>query len=125
MLNKAPGFIDNPHHKIVITPSNKTATVSYEGHVIAMSNNLLILDEAGLNKVVYIPEKDIKMSLLAENKHTTYCPYKGHASYWSLKLEKETVENLAWGYKTPFLECESLIGHLAFYQNKVEIELIG
>ncbi|WP_438466759.1 DUF427 domain-containing protein [Marinomonas sp. PE14-40] len=125
MLKKAPGFIDNPHHKIVISSSDKTVKVSFKGEVIALSNHLLILDEAGLNKVVYIPIKDIKMPLLAENKHTTYCPYKGHASYWSLKLEKETVENLAWGYKTPFFECESLIGHLAFYQNKVEIELIG
>ncbi|EAQ67230.1 hypothetical protein MED121_14924 [Marinomonas sp. MED121] len=125
MLKKAPGFIDNPLHKIVITPSNTTAKVSYEGHVIAMSSHLLILDEAGLSKVVYIPVKDIKMSLLAENQHKTYCPYKGHASYWSLMLEKKTIENLAWGYKSPFLECESLINHLAFYQNKVEIELIG
>lgn len=49
--------------------------------------------------------------------HQTYCPFKGHASYYSLK---DGPENAAWSYERPYEEMRAIAQCLAFYPDKVD-----
>jgi uncharacterized protein (DUF427 family) len=60
------------------------------------------------------------MSASAPTQHHTQCPYKGEASYFTLKADGKTAENAAWSYETPFAAVAEIEGHLAFYPNRVD-----
>ena len=67
--------------------------------------------------VYYVPRKDVRMDRLLRTSHTTYCPFKGHASYYSLV---NGPENAVWSYEQPYDEVGAIREHLAFYPSKVD-----
>src|ERR1700728_1836192 len=95
---KQPG----PEHEITIEPSSTRVVVSLAGHVVADTEQALLLHEAGHQPVPYIPLADVDMSLLEATDHGTYCPYKGDASYYSIPSGGERSRNAVWEYKAPY-----------------------
>jgi uncharacterized protein (DUF427 family) len=64
------------------------------------------------------------MNRLVKIDHSTHCPYKGDASYFSILAKDGTrIENAVWSYETPFPAMKEIAGYLAFYPNKVEISV--
>jgi uncharacterized protein (DUF427 family) len=79
-----------------------------------------MLREATYPAVIYIPREDADMSLLVRTEHTTYCPYKGEWSYYSVPLGGEKSVNAVWTYEKPYPAVAQIQGHLAFYANRVD-----
>ena len=74
--------------------------------------------------VHYIPRSAVEMNRLVKTDHSTHCPYKGDASYFSISCHGRTrIENAVWSYETPFPAMKEIAGYLAFYPNKVEISV--
>jgi uncharacterized protein (DUF427 family) len=86
------------------------------------TNSALTLREAKYPAVHYIPRADVDMTRLARTAHTTYCPFKGDCSYFSLPDAGERGVNAVWTYEAPFPAVEAIKDHLAFYPNRVEIK---
>ena len=80
----------------------------------------LTLQESTYPPVQYIPREDVDMTRLARTTHATYCPYKGDASYYSIRTERGVVENAVWSYESPYDAVASIKDHLAFYPNRVD-----
>jgi uncharacterized protein (DUF427 family) len=118
MIMKLPG----PDHPITITANPKRIRVTADGVVIAETTHALTLKEASYPAVQYVPRGDANMALLARTDRVTHCPYKGDASYFSIKSGEKTLENAIWSYETPFPAMAEISGHLAFYPDKVKIE---
>src|SRR5258708_4957744 len=95
---KLPG----PDHPITIESNPKRVRVIWNGRVVADTTRALTLREASLRAVQYIPRQDADMALLARSTHSTHCPYKGDASYFSLSADGHAKENAVWTYETPF-----------------------
>ena len=76
--------------------------------------------EAAYPAVQYIPRKDVDMALLERTDHTTYCPYKGDCSYYSIPLGGERSVNAVWSYEAPYAAIALIKDHLAFYPNRVD-----
>ena len=113
---KVPG----PDHPITIEPNGRRVRVTFNGRVVADTRRALTLREAGYAPVQYIPRADVDMGLLARTVHATYCPYKGDASYFSLKVDRRVSENAAWSYEEPYPAVVAIKEHLAFYPRRVE-----
>jgi uncharacterized protein (DUF427 family) len=113
---KLPG----PDHPITITPSDKRVRVMVGGVAIADTTRALVLQEAAYKPVFYIPREDAALALLAKTAHSTHCPYKGDASYYTVNAPGRTAENAIWSYETPFPAMAEIAGHLAFYPNRVD-----
>ena len=64
-------------------------------------------------------------SSLVASQRTTRCPYKGIARYWSVEAGGERIEDLIWYYAEPIPEAGKIKGHLAFFNEKVDLELDG
>jgi uncharacterized protein (DUF427 family) len=94
--------------------------VTFNGEVIADSREAVRLDEGTYPAVYYLPRKDVKMLGLARTTHTTHCPFKGHASYYTLSYGDRTAENAVWSYETPYEEMSVIQELLAFYPDKVD-----
>jgi uncharacterized protein (DUF427 family) len=68
----------------------------------------------------YIPRQDVDMTRLVRTQLATHCPYKGDASYWSIRSGPQTVENAVWSYETPYDDMTPIAGYLAFYADRVD-----
>lgn len=109
-------------HPISITPARGRVRVRLGGEVIADAGDALDLKESTYPVVHYIPRSSVQMDKLVRTDHSTHCPFKGDASYFSIVAKDGTrVENAVWSYETPLPEVAAIAGHLAFYPNKVEI----
>lgn len=121
-----PAALETPdaRHPITITPSQKRIRVLFNGKVMADSRRALELKEAVLRTVYYIPRADADLFFFKRTAHMTHCPYKGDANYFSLVDGAMRAENAAWTYERPGATVAAIAGRLAFYPDKVEIQLL-
>jgi uncharacterized protein (DUF427 family) len=90
------------------------------GETVVDSERTMLLHESGHLPVYYFPRDDVRMDLLEPTEHSTHCPHKGDASYWSLRTGDRVVENAAWSYREP-LDPVTFIGdYVSFYWNKLD-----
>ena len=120
--NSAPGYKQYPDHRITTKPASVRVQVTFKGEVIADTTEAIQMQEAMEGSTVapvvyYIPRKDVKMERLSRTTHQTYCPFKGHAAYYSLK---DGPKNAVWTYEKPYDEMSVLRELLAFYPDKVD-----
>lgn len=101
------------HIKIRKAPGNWTVRAG--GAVLAESANALELSEGDYPPVIYFPMKDIAMAMLDKTDHSTHCPHKGDASYYSIASRSATYENAAWTYAAPKEGVARIADHIAFY----------
>jgi uncharacterized protein (DUF427 family) len=113
-------FGGTKEHPITVTAGKGHTRVVWKGAVIADSGTALDLKEATYPVVKYIPRAHANMSKLRPTSHTTHCPYKGNASYFSIVLGEQTSENAVWSYEDPLPGMEAIKGYLAFYPNRVD-----
>lgn len=109
-----------PDHPITIEPLGKKVSVTLAGKTIATSSRALLLKEASYPGVVYIPREDADMTLLERTDHSTHCPYKGDASYYSIPVGGARSKNAVWTYETPHAAVSAIKDHLAFYPDRVD-----
>jgi len=113
--------IPGPDHPITIEPSADHVIVRAGGATLADSTATLVLREADYPPVRYIPLADIDQALLAPSDSSTYCPYKGDASYRSITTDPDRGTDAVWFYDEPYAAVEPIRDHVAFYANRVEI----
>jgi uncharacterized protein (DUF427 family) len=114
---KLPG----PDHPITIEPTSERFVVRAGDTVIADSTNALLLREANYPPIPYVPLSDIDPELLQSSDTHTYCPYKGEASYYSLRTGDGVIEDALWFYDEPYEAVGEIAGHAAFYADKVSV----
>ncbi len=113
-------------HPITVVPTGRHVTVRVNGQVVADSDNALTLRESTYPPVQYIPIGDVEPTALQNSDTTTYCPYKGDASYFHVTTSSgETVEDAIWTYRQPYPAVADIAGHVAFYPNKAEIDVVA
>jgi uncharacterized protein (DUF427 family) len=119
--NTAPGFAKRPDYALDIVPSDGRIQALFEGEIIAETTAALTMEEANHEPVVYFPRADVRMDRLTRTDHDTFCPFKGHASYWTIEAGGKRAENAAWSYEEPYDEVAGIRDNIAFYADKVEI----
>ena len=110
-----------PDRPILIEHNPKRVTVRFNGQQIASTTHALTLREGSYPPVQYIPRQDVDMSLLTRTAHTTHCPYKGDAAYYSVQVGAREAANAVWTYEQPFPKVEEIKAYLAFYPDRVEL----
>jgi len=110
-----------PDHPITLEPGARRWRAAYMDHVIADTDDALILREAGLRPVVYFPRQDVATEYMGRTSHHTRCPYKGDASYFTLTMDGQVAENVAWTYENPFDSVSAIRNRIAFYTDRVEV----
>lgn len=114
------GFADHPEHKLNVASARGPYTVHAGGALIARSNRALILTEADYPPVIYFEPDDVDKARLRRTDHTSWCPFKGRASYYAIG-DDPALENAVWTYEDPFAEVGEIAGYFAFYPNKTLI----
>jgi uncharacterized protein (DUF427 family) len=130
-VKKIPGT----DHPITVEPTAGRVVVRLSDRIIADTDRALTMREASYPPVYYIPLTNVDLSALLPSSTTTYCPYKGEASYHGLTTTNghsidhsadhgADVPDALWTYPEPYPAVSAIAGHVAFYPDKVHIELI-
>ena len=112
-----------PDHPITITPTGRRVVVRSGDQVIAESERALTLEEANYGPAQYLPLEDVDPSILRPTDHETDCPDKGDASYYTAQTADGELENVIWTYREPYEAVAEIAGHVAFYPDRVQIEV--
>jgi uncharacterized protein (DUF427 family) len=115
----------DPYHRVDVMDSSRHVRVSVNGEVVAETTRPKLLFETGLPTRYYIPPADVRADALEPNDTTTRCPYKGSATYRSVIAGGEREEALAWIYEDPIPEAVAIAGQLAFFNERVDLEVDG
>jgi uncharacterized protein (DUF427 family) len=115
----------DPYHRIDVLETSRHVKVTVEGEVVAETRRSKVLFETALPPRWYIPPEDVRSDLLVESEHRTGCAYKGFASYWSVRVGDFEEEDLVWTYRQPRREAEPIAGMLAFFNERVDLEVDG
>ena len=114
----APG--DHPPRRIDIEACARRVRVELGGMVVADSTRTLLLREENHPPVHYFPRDDVRMDLLTRTDHSTHCPYKGDAGYWSVIAGGRTAKDAVWSYEHPIPAMVAIAGCLAFYRDRMD-----
>lgn len=106
----------------VLAPDERHVLVSFRGKTLVDSRRAIRLLETSCAPCFYIPNEDTDLTLLRKNQHTTFCEWKGTATYFDLV---SGPENVAWCYEDPFSEFNQVKDWLAFYPSLVNCEVAG
>ncbi|HEV7628181.1 MAG TPA: DUF427 domain-containing protein, partial [Streptomyces sp.] len=107
--------IDGPAHRLLWQPFPRRVRALLGSRTVLDSTSVKLLHESNLLPQVYVPRSDVDQELLEESDHTTHCPFKGDASYWSVRAGERLAENAVWSYPEPLEGADWLKGHVALY----------
>jgi uncharacterized protein (DUF427 family) len=114
------GFKSNPDYKILFEQSPRRVRVQFNGEWIADSTSAHLLFETRHLPVYYFPRTDVRLDLMTPTEHHTFCPCKGTASYWTVRVGDRVSENAVWGYPDPYDEVAAIADFVAFYWDRVD-----
>lgn len=96
------------------------------GTVLASTNSPILLKEEGglgYDPVFYFPIDDVNENFLLLSNTRSNCYLKGEARYWSIRLGQLHLSDVAWEYVHPIPSLDIIKRHIAFYTNKVKVEM--
>ena len=115
----------DPYHRVDVLKSSRHVKVMVGAELVAETDQPRLLFETSLPVRYYIPRADIRMDLLEPTKTITRCPYKGTATYWSVRAGNTVHKDLAWSYEQPIVECPKIEKLIAFFNERVDVEVDG
>jgi len=115
----------DPYHRVDVLNSSRHVRVVVDGQTVADTPRPRLLFETGLPTRYYVPKADVRMDMLEPSDTSSACPYKGHASYWSVRVGDKLFNDLVWGYPAPIPECPKIENLLSFYNEKLDIYVDG
>jgi uncharacterized protein (DUF427 family) len=87
-----------------------------DGETVIDTTGGMLLYESNIGPVLYVPRADVREDLIERTDHTTHCPFKGDATYWSVGEH----ENVLWGYEQPIESASWLLGYVAPYWDRFD-----
>ncbi len=95
--------VEGPKHLLYLQPFPRRVRALVGGVTVLDSVRASLLHESNLLPVLYVPREDVAVDRLEPTDHTTHCPFKGDAAYWTVLAGGETRPNAIWGYPEPLV----------------------
>lgn len=106
--------LDGPAHKLFFDDFPRRVRAVFADEAIFDTRRGKLLHETGRMPQLYVVRDDVRGELLEQSQHKTHCPFKGEASYWSVRVGERVAANAVWAYPQAHEETYWLRGYLAF-----------
>ncbi len=124
MANPAPGFRKHPDYRIELRPEPREVTIRVAGETLVTTRGAVHLLEQRHAPVLYVPLADMNTAVMRETEHSTYCPFKGYARYWTIRTDAAELENAIWNYPEPYDEMLEIAAYASMYMDRMDQLLI-
>ncbi len=121
---RGPGYARAPAHRVAFVPRHVPVRVAAGGIVIAATTDVMALEESGYPTRYYLARDGVDLTRVEKTGKTTYCPFKGLATYYVIRGPHGEIRDAVWSYEQPFREAELVRDRLAFDASKVD-EVVG
>ncbi len=111
----------NPYHRVDCVRTNRRLRVEIGEVVLVDTTETIGVYETSLEPRLYVAREHVQFDLLHASTTTTYCPYKGTASYWNAVIGDTVVHDVAWSYEDPLPESSAIAGRLGFDQERASV----
>ena len=111
----------NPYHRVDCRPTTRLLRVSVAGTVLVDTRDTIILFETSLEPRLYVDAALVRTDLLRRSETSSYCNYKGYATYWTATVGDIVVDDIAWSYDDPPPESLPIKGYLSFDETRVDL----
>jgi uncharacterized protein (DUF427 family) len=112
--------IEGPAHRMFFHDFSRRVRAAFGGRIVLDTRGGKLLHETGLLPQLYVPRGDVRFDLLESTAHATRCPFKGDASYWSVRVGDRVAENAIWAYPEPRENARWLRDYVACYWNSMD-----
>ena len=112
--------LDAPKHRIWFEPYPRRLRAVVGDRVVLDTERAHLLHETGILPVAYAPLEDFDAALLERTQTSTHCPFKGDASYWTVRAGERVLEDAVWGYEQPLDRAPWLTGFAALYPDRAD-----
>lgn len=100
--------------------TSKHLKIVFNSKIIAETNRAFRVLETSHPPVYYFPPDDVRMEFLTINSQSSFCEWKGDASYYDLHVGGKSVRNAAWFYQQPTKNFAEIKNFIAFYPSKMD-----
>jgi uncharacterized protein (DUF427 family) len=111
----------NPYHRVDCRPTRRRLRVEVAGTTLVDTDDTTIVFETGHGPVLYVDPAHVRTDLLTATATTSYCNYKGWATWWAATIDGTVVVDVAWSYDDPLPESAPIAGHLSFDAGKATV----
>jgi uncharacterized protein (DUF427 family) len=111
----------NPYHRVDCRPTRRALRVSVEGETLVDTTNTVIVFETAVEPRLYVDPSLVRTDLLRRTETSTYCNYKGYATYWAAVIGGAVVDDVAWSYPDPPPECLPIKGFFSFDATRIQV----
>ena len=111
----------SPNYRFSFEPESQRVIAQFQGVTLADSRAAKLLTETRIAPVYHFPREDVRMDLFERSDYITYCPFKGNATHYSLRMGETAADNLLWSYEDPFKDSAHIKDYVAFYPDQVDI----
>jgi uncharacterized protein (DUF427 family) len=119
-MASSPAYAKFPDHHVELEQKAGRVRAKFAGANIADSERCLLVLESRHDPVVYFPREDVDMDALLRAEDTTFCPFKGTASYWTIRVGDREAGSAVWSYEDPYDEVTDLTNYMAFYTDRID-----
>ncbi len=116
----------NPYHRVDCRPTSRGLRVVAAGTTLVDTTDTMIVFETSLEPRLYVDPALVRTDLLRPTGTTSYCNYKGWATYWAFVVRDTVagdtvIEDVAWSYPDPMPETLPIKGFLSFDADRVDV----
>jgi len=111
----------NPYHRVDCRPTDRRLRVTVAGATLVDTVDTVIVFETSLAPRLYVDPALVRTDLLRRTDSTSYCNYKGYATYWAAVVGDTVIEDVAWSYNDPMPETLPIKGFLSFDEDRVDM----
>ncbi|GAC1358892.1 MAG: DUF427 domain-containing protein [Ktedonobacteraceae bacterium] len=127
-MNRRRGVAPGPGQESVWDYPRPPRLEESSDHIQVIFNGVTIADTRRAKRVLetshppvyYIPPEDVKMEYFIPTSRSTYCEFKGNASYYTIKVGEKTIPDGAWYYRQPSPGYETMANYVALYPGKMD-----
>ena len=109
----------------LVVPDDRRVEVRVGQSVVADTRNAVRVLETASPPVFYLPPSHVQLELLEPSSTSTFCEWKGRATYWSVRAADRLIIDAGWSYPEPLPGFERIAGYLSFYPGKLECVVAG
>jgi uncharacterized protein (DUF427 family) len=111
----------NPYHRVDCRPTTRRLRVEVAGTTLVDTDDTVIVFETALEPRLYVDPGHVRTELLRQTHTSTYCNYKGYATYWSAVVGDTEIQDVAWSYSDPPPESLPIKDFLSFDAARADV----
>jgi len=108
-----------------VQPDTREVVVRWGGIELARSKRCLLVCETAHPPSFYLPWDDVNRSYFERAQGSSFCEWKGPATYWTLVNGDDQLAGQAWSYPQPMAGAEALADCVAFYPTLLDCQVDG